>query len=155
MCLVCGVVRCAFGPAETFDVVRLFCSFPMVNFLSTPFIHWSRVSIFSSLLLPPNMLLIFFPSFFLLFVASCVEFHCPHGSRRSFVLFFFPYIYSRCCTFAPHKANKFIYPSLPNFFVYLFCLPENLLGLSARQKQRRSMSHTKSQILSHLPVCAS
>jgi hypothetical protein len=72
----------------------------------------------------PNML--FFTFFFVFSLHPVLIFICPHGSRRSFVLlffsslFFFSFIYSRCCTFAPHKANKFIYPSLPIFFVYLF-----------------------------------
>lgn len=125
--------RCAFGPAETFDVVRFFLLIShgegsAYNFLSTPFICWSHVSIFFLLALLPNMPLIFLSSLF------------------------FPFIYSRSCTFAPHKANKVHLPFSSFFFVYLFCLS---LSSPLSRQSKESRSHTKSQILSHLSVCAS
>ncbi|KAI0271123.1 hypothetical protein BGY98DRAFT_206611 [Russula aff. rugulosa BPL654] len=97
------------------------------------------------------MLLIFF-LFFSTFCCIRCDFHLSARVPQvvCVTLFFFPFIYSRCCTFAPHKANKFIYPSLPIFFVYLFCLPENLLGLSACQSKGEAGSHTQSHKFSHI-----
>jgi len=151
--------RCAFGPEETFDVVRFFCSFPMVvllrNFLrrSMPFIRWSRVSIFfSHFLFTPNMLLIFL-FFSRLFVASCVNFICPYGSRRSLCVPLFFFLLSILgVVLLLLTAKKFIYPSLPIFFcfIYFACLRISLAWSVCSPEQRRSRSHKFSHISSGL-----
>jgi len=76
--------------------------------------------------------------FFSSFRCTLCDFHLfarvPQVVCVPLFFFFFSFIYSRCCTFALHKANMLIYPSLPIFFVYLFCLLENLLGLQVTHK---------------------
>jgi hypothetical protein len=100
------------------------------NFLSTPFIHWSRVSIL--FLFAPNMLLIFST-----FRCTLCDFHLSARVPQVVcVPLFFPFIYSRCCTFAPHKANKFIYLLFPIFFFIYFACLISCVCLLARAKEK-------------------
>jgi len=146
--------RCAFGPAETFDIVQLFCSFPVGRVLLVciqlcPSLV-GHVYLFSPL--PLNFFSrhaadIFFLFFFRLFVASGVIFFCPHGSRRSFVLLFFSfYLFSVLLLTKLTSSFTLLFPI---FLVYLFCLPENLLGLSACQSKGEAGSPTQSHKFSH------
>jgi len=117
------------------------------------FIHWSRVYIvFAPFLFAPYMWLIFFSSFlyilcgFHLFArvpqVVCVP---PYFSP--------PFIYSRCCTFAPHKANKFICLSLPIFlFIYFACLRISWVCLLARAKERQ-VTHKVTNSLTSSGLC--
>jgi hypothetical protein len=153
--------RCAFGPAETFDVVRLFCSFPIVRVLLRPhptFVR--RPSSFTCIYspfpllkfpLPPDMLLIYFSfffSFFFCFHLSVAS--CPHGSRRPFVflLFFLLSILGVVLLLLTKLTSSFTL-RFPFFcFIYFACLRISWVCLLARSKGETG--HTQSHKFSHI-----
>jgi prepilin signal peptidase PulO-like enzyme (type II secretory pathway) len=144
--------RCAFGPVGTFDVVRIFCSFPMVlhphiTFFDAPFV--GHVYLFSPFLFTPNMLLFsfLFSSFRCILCDIHLSARVPQVVFVSLFSFFLLSILGVVLLLLTKLTSSFtlLFPFF--LFIYFTCLRVSW--------QRRSRSHTKSQILSHLPVCAS
>lgn len=92
-----------------------------------------------------NMLLISFPFPFLFSLHPVLIFICPHGSRRSFVFFFLLSILCVVLLLLTKLTSSFtlLFP----FFLFIYFAYLRISWVCR--------SHTKSQILSHLPVCAS
>lgn len=143
--------RCAFGPAETFNVVHFFLAHFLTvrvfvrNQLCSSLVGHVYLFLSPFLFLLPTCCCSFFFFPFRLFVASCVIFIYTHGFRRSFLflsLFSLLSILGVVLLLLTKLTSSFTL-LFPIFFLFIYfaCLRISWVCLFARAKEKQVHTH--------------